>query len=314
MKIGHAIAILIAALGVSFLALRSRTPSPRPGMVFVRGGEFTMGTDSEQSFANERPARRVRVAAFWIDEHEVTNAQFARFVEATGHVTTAEVAPKLEDIMAQVPPGTPPPDPALLVPGALVFQPSAGPVALNPPVWWHWTPGASWRRPEGPDSTIAGREDHPVVCVSWDDAVAYAGWAGKRLPTEAEWEVAARGGLEKKRYSWGDEAPTDERPACNIWQGDFPYRNTLVDRFMRTAPVKSFAPNGYGLHDMAGNVWEWCSDRYLDPAEPYTPKRIMKGGSFLCHVTYCESYRPSARRGTSPDTGMSHVGFRCVAN
>jgi formylglycine-generating enzyme required for sulfatase activity len=201
--------------------------------------------------------------------------------------------------------------------------------------WWHWTPGANWWHPEGPESTLDGKDDHPVVQVSWDDAVAYAKWAGKRLPTEAEWECAARGGLEGKPYVWGDEPFNPKKPQANIWQGDFPYRNTAEDGYERTAPVKSYPPNGYGLYDMAGNVWEWCADWYQrdlyrqragrgvivnpagperssDPTRPFTPQRVQRGGSFLCNDSYCSRYRPGARHGCSPDTGMSHVGFRCV--
>jgi formylglycine-generating enzyme required for sulfatase activity len=307
-------------------------------MVWIPGGEFMMGTDSEMSFPNERPAHRVRMDGFWMDDHEVTNAEFQQFVAATGYVTTAERKPEWEELQKQLPPDTPKPDDSLLVPGALVFTPTSGPVSLRDvSAWWRWVPGTSWRHPEGPGSSIAGREHHPVVQVSWYDATAYAQWAGKRLPTEAEWEFAARGGLAGKRFVWGDEPPTDTNVFANIWQGDFPYRNIKQDGFERTAPVKSFAPNGYGLYDMAGNVWEWTSDWYradmhqqeadtglcenptgpqasFDPIEPYAPKRVTKGGSFLCHMTYCESYRPSARRGTAPDTGMSHLGFRCVTS
>jgi sulfatase modifying factor 1 len=314
-------------------------PSPSdgpPGMVWIPGGEFTMGTDGKLGWVDEKPAHRVRVAGFWMDESEVTNAQFRKFVEAKGYVTTAEKPPDLEEILRQSPPGTPPPPKEKLVPGSLVFQPTAGPVDTRDYTqWWHWTPGASWRHPEGPGSSIKGKEDHPVVHVSWDDAIAYAKWAGKRLPTEAEWERAARGGLEGKPYVWGDEKPTDTKAFANIWQGAFPYRNTAADGFVRTAPVKSFKPNGYGLYDMAGNVWEWCSDLYrvdlyrqragkgvivnpsgpsvaMDPRNPRAQSRVQRGGSFLCNDSYCGRYRPSARHGCSPDTGMSHVGFRCV--
>ncbi len=305
-----------------------------PGMVWVPGGEFTMGTDADIGWPDEKPAHRVRVDGFWIDETEVTNAQFRAFVKATGHVTTAEKPPDLKELMRQLPPGTPPPPKEKLVPGSLVFVPPGGRVKLDDfSQWWQWTPGASWRRPEGPRSSIEGKDDHPVVHVSWDDAAAYAQWAGKRLPTEAEWEFAARGGLDAKPYAWG-EKPTDKQVFANLWQGEFPHRNTAADGYARTAPVRSFKPNGYGLYDVAGNVWEWCGDWYdrtshqrragkgvtvnpspmrpHDPARPFTPQRVQKGGSFLCNDAYCTRYRPSARHGSSPDTGMSHVGFRCA--
>jgi formylglycine-generating enzyme required for sulfatase activity len=328
----------LAAFATTYAAtsLWKAPPGRPPGMVLVPGGTFLMGTDSELAWPDERPAHRVRVDRFWMDEHEVTNAQFRAFVEATGYVTTAEKAPTAEEILAQSPPGTPSPPAESLVPGALVFQPTAGPVDLHDYAqWWHWTPGASWRHPDGPGSTSEGKDRHPVVQVSWDDAAAYARWAGKRLPTEAEWEFAARGGLEGRPYVWGAEAFSAEKPQANIWQGDFPYRNAAGDGYARTAPVKSYAPNGFGLYDMSGNVWEWCADWYRrdlyqsragqpltenptgptrssDPARPFTPQRVQRGGSFLCDDSYCSRYRPSARHGCSPDTGMSHVGFRCV--
>jgi sulfatase modifying factor 1 len=313
-----------------------RSPHRPPGMVWIPGGEFLMGTDSSLGWPDEKPAHLVRVDGFFMDEHEVTNAQFRAFVAATGYVTTAERAPELEEIMSQSPPGTPPPPKEKLVPGSLVFTPPAGRVDLDDfTQWWAWTPGADWRHPEGPKSDIEGRDEEPVVHVSWDDAVAYARWAGKRLPTEAEWEFAARGGLESKTYVWGEASPKEGQPPANIWQGDFPNRNTAEDGFTRTAPVRSFAPNNYGLYDMAGNVWEWCSDWYdrdlyrkradrsvainpagpdrsFDPTRPYEPQRVQRGGSFLCHDTYCTRYRPSARQGCPADTGASHVGFRCV--
>jgi sulfatase modifying factor 1 len=309
-----------------------------PGMVWIPGGQFLMGTDSPSAWPDERPAHRVSVQGFWMDETEVTNAQFAEFVAATGYVTVAERAPTVAEIMRQVPPGTPPPDEAALVPGSLVFTPPSGPVDLRDySQWWRWTPAADWRHPEGPNSDLENRENHPVVHVAWDDAAAYAAWAEKRLPTEAEWEFAARGGLEAKPYVWGDEPPTDELPRANIWQGSFPYLNIQADGFAGTAPVGSFPPNGYGLFDMAGNVWEWCADWYDrgayleraregpqpvvdpqgpprsdDPQRPFGELRAQRGGSFLCNDSYCSRYRPSARHGGSPDTGMSHVGFRCV--
>jgi formylglycine-generating enzyme required for sulfatase activity len=315
----------------------SRKPPGKtpPGMRWIPGGEFTMGSDSDLAWADEKPAHRVRVDGFWMDETDVTNAQFRKFVKATGYVTTAEKPPDIEEIMRQMPPGTPRPKDKV-TPGSLVFFPTKGPVSLRDySQWWKWTPGANWRHPEGLDSSIKGKDDNPVVHVSWYDALAYAKWAGKRLPTEAEWEFAARGGLDNKPYVWGDDKPTDTNIHANIWQGKFPYKNTARDGYVRTSPVKAFPPNGYGLYDMAGNVWQWCSDWYqvdlyrrragsevidnphgpiksFDPRQPYSPLRSQKGGSFLCHDSYCTRYRPSARHGCTPDTGMSHMGFRCV--
>jgi formylglycine-generating enzyme len=307
-----------------------------PGTAWIPGGSFLMGTNDKESFPNERPAHLVQVQGFWIDQHDVTNAEFSKFVEATGYVTTAERKIDWEDLKKELPPGTPKPDDSSLAPGALVFTPTSGLVPLNDlSAWWRWVQGANWRHPEGPKSSIQGRENHPVVQVSWNDAVAYAQWAGKRLPTEAEWEFAARGGLEAKRYVWGDEFKPGGKYMANTWQGIFPVRDSGEDGFVGTSPVGSFPANGYGLYDMAGNVWQWCSDWYradsnieaasknvcrdprgpaesYDPGDPYAPKRVVKGGSFLCNPDYCESYRPSARRGTPPDTGSSHTGFRCV--
>ncbi len=325
-------------------AQASETPAKRrvgpsenpPGMVWIPGGEFSMGSDLPRAWPAEHPAHAVRVDGFWIDATEVTNARFAEFVEATGYQTTAEIVPTLEEIMSQMPPGTPEPPKEVLVAGSLVFvQPDRAVSTENIAAWWRWVPGANWRHPEGPDSNIKGREQHPVVQVSWHDAAAYAKWAGKRLPTEAEWEFAARGGLDGRTFVWGDEPPSDEQPPANIWHGSFPHLNTEADGYLRTAPVRAFPPNGFGLYDVAGNVWEWCGDWYrpdiyvqlatrqvtvnptgpeqgFNPRNRHMPQRVTRGGSFMCHVSYCESYRPSARRGTSPDTGMSHVGFRCV--
>ena len=316
--------------------LSDRDPGTPDGMVWIPGGEYVMGSNLPDAYRPEQPAHRVKVSGFWMDETEVTNAQFSKFVEATGHVTTAEKAPVLEEVMAQLPPGTPPPPQDVLVASSLVFAPPTHAVPLNNvAAWWQWTKGANWRRPEGPGSNIKARGDHPVVHVSWYDALAYAKWAGKRLPAEAQWEMAARGGLNSKHYVWGDQPFAPEQAQANIWQGSFPHNNSKQDGFVRTAPVKSFAPNGYGLYDVAGNVWEWCADWYrpdtyaqrarspvtenpsgpsesLNPGEPYSPSRVIRGGSFLCHDSYCSAYRPSARRGTSMDTGMSHLGFRCV--
>jgi formylglycine-generating enzyme len=322
-----------AATGTSGEAVPSNNP---PGMVWIRGGEFLMGSQWDDARVDEQPVHRVRVSGFWIDQTEVTNAEFARFVKATGYVTIAERAPVLEEIMSQLPPGTPPPAPEDLVPGALVFHRTDRPVPLDDiGQWWSWTPGADWRHPEGPGSSLDGRADHPVVQVAWDDAVAYATWAKKRLPTEAEWEFAARGGLEAKHFVWGDDDLSETQPQANIWQGHFPDENLKTDGFERTAPVKSFPPNGYGLYDMAGNVWEWTSDWFardtyarrapagvvdnptgpdksFDPDEPLVPKRVQRGGSYLCNPVYCASYRPSARMAGGQDSGMGHVGFRCV--
>lgn len=306
------------------------------GMRLIPSGEFTMGTDDPISMPNERPAHRVRLDAFWIDEHDVTNEEFRKFVEVTGYVTTAERPPEWRELAAQLPPGTPKPPPETLIAGSLVFTAPDHRVPLDDmAAWWKWVPGASWKHPEGPQSNLDGRGRHPVVQISWDDATAYAKWVGKRLPTEAEWEYAARGGKEKARYVWGDERYPDGRPQANTFQGEFPNRNTTEDGYVGTSPVESFPPNGYGLYDMAGNVWQWTSDWYradanvarasegvchnpsgptqsFDPLDPSAKKRVIKGGSFLCSPEYCESFRPSARRGTPPDTGSTHVGFRCA--
>ncbi|HEY2761986.1 MAG TPA: formylglycine-generating enzyme family protein [Pirellulales bacterium] len=318
------------------------SPGPPPtGMVWIPGGEFTMGSDSELAWPEESPAHQVRIDGFWMDATDVTNAEFAKFVAATGYITTAEKPPKLEEIMKQVPAGTPPPAAKDLVAGSLVFEPTSGAVSLDQGAslqWWHWIPGADWQHPEGPDSDIKGRDDHPVVQVSWDDAAAYAKWAGKRLPTEAQWEFAARGGQEKMDYVWSNDPRDDQHPQANTWQGEFPYHNIRADGYERTSPVKAFPSNGFGLYDMAGNVWQWCSDWYdvdlyhrraaakeiainptgpdrsFNPSAPNRPERVQRGGSFMCSDDYCLRYRPSARQGSSPDTGLSNVGFRCAVS
>ncbi|MFO1023072.1 MAG: formylglycine-generating enzyme family protein [Planctomycetales bacterium] len=330
----------VVAFVATFSVIRMSSPNKAltapAGMIWIPGGEFTMGTNDREAWPDEKPAHQVRVSGFFMDATEVTNAEFEKFVKATGYVTTAEKAPTAEEILAQAPPGTPRPAPELLVPGALVFTPTKSAVPLdNIAAWWKWTPGANWRHPEGPKSDLTGREEHPAVHISWDDAQAYAKWAGKRLPTEAEWEFAARGGLKGERNVWGSEPVSETRPQANIWQGKFPFENTKADGYERTAPVKSFPPNGFGLYDMSGNVWEWCGDWYVrelyatrskgtvvqdpqspkaskDPTQPYMQLRSQRGGSFLCNDSYCSRYRPSARHGCSPDTGMSHVGFRCA--
>jgi formylglycine-generating enzyme required for sulfatase activity len=309
------------------------------GMVWVPGGEFTMGSDAADAEPQERPAHRVRLDGFWMDQTTVTNADFRRFVDATGYVTTAERKPDWEEIRKQAPPGTPKPPAEKLVPSSVVFTPPDHGVRLDDQSqWWRWTPGADWRHPEGPKSNIEGKDDHPVIHVSWDDAVAYCRWAGKRLPTEAEWEFAARGGLEGRRFFWGDDPLDEDHPQCNTWQGRFPDVNTNRDGYPRSSPVKAFKPNGFGLYAMAGNVWQWTADWYradafvllerstggqvavnpsgpdrgFDPNQPRMPERVVRGGSFLCNASYCASYRISARRGTDPQTSLSHTGFRGV--
>lgn len=298
-----------------------REPSRLKNMVEIPGGRFRMG--SADFYPEERPVREVAVDGFWIDRHPVTVAEFRRFVKATGHQTWAERDPDPEHY--------PDADPQLLIAGSLVFRKAPGPVDLRDyRNWWEWTPGADWRHPEGPGSDVGGRERHPVTHVSHADAAAYAAWAGKQLPTEAEWEYAARGGLDGKVYTWGDEPSPKGRMMANTWQGEFPWQNLLTDRYERTSPVETFPPNRYGLYDMAGNVWEWTADWYgatpestsggsccapanacRDPGERF-PRRVVKGGSHLCAPNYCLRYRPAARQGEPIDSTTSHIGFRCV--
>jgi formylglycine-generating enzyme required for sulfatase activity len=315
------------------------------GMAWVPGGEFLMGSDNKMAQANERPAHKVRVHGFWMDAHHVTNAEFRKFVEATGYVTTAEKKPDWETIKVQAPPGTPRPPDSVLVPGAMVFAGTDQPVPLADfSQWWRYVPGANWRHPNGPDSSIMGKDNHPVVQVSYEDAEAYAKWAGKRLPTEAEWEFAARGGLEQATYAWGDQFAPGGKQMANVWQGQqarpFPVVSPKAGGAVGTSAVGTFPANGYGLSDMTGNAWQWVADWYRadqfmreaksgavindpagpadawDPADPgvpvQAPKRVTRGGSFLCNQDYCLSYRPSARRGTDPYNSMSHLGFRLV--
>lgn len=297
-------------------------------MVWIPAGEFSMGTD-EAGFPDTRPVHRVAVSGFWMDRAEVTNEQFAAFVKATGYVTVAERRPSPEEF-----PGVPP---EKLVAGSIVFTPPKRPVKLNDPMqWWAYVPGADWRHPEGPGSSIKGSGNHPVVHISFADALAFAKWAGKRLPTEAEFEWAARGGLDRQKFAWGDELRPKGRFMANTFQGNFPNANTGEDGFVGSAPVGSFEPNGFGLVDMAGNVWEWCSDWYrpnyyeilaaqgaltsdpsgpvegIDPAEPGVPKRVTRGGSFLCTDQYCARYMPGGRGKEAPDSGTNHLGFRLV--
>ncbi|HJX08252.1 MAG TPA: formylglycine-generating enzyme family protein [Actinomycetota bacterium] len=294
-------------------------------MIRLTGGTFLMGSDD--FYEEEAPVREVCVGPFSIDAHPVTVADFQRFVRATGHRTVAEQTPE--------PAAYPDADPELLVPGSLVFRQTEGPVDLRDARnWWAYVPGAEWRNPEGPGSSIRDRQQHPVTQVAYADAEAYAIWAGKALPTEVEWEFAARGGREQARFTWGDEFAPKGKMMANTWQGEFPWQNLLDDGFLGTSPVKTFPPNGYGLYDMAGNVWEWT----VDPWEMITssehaccapdaartmeegasrvsadlPRKVIKGGSHLCAPNYCLRYRPAARQSETIDTSTVHLGFRCV--
>jgi sulfatase modifying factor 1 len=311
------------AAGADAPKLNTTTPpGPAPdGMAWVPGGWFWMG---DNSFADAQPEHLVYVDGFWMDKTEVTNREFARFVEATNYRTVAERPLDPAEF-----PTVPPED---LKPGSIVFTPPEGDVPLNDHLqWWAYVPGANWRHPEGPDSDLKDRENHPVVHMAWTDAVAYCEWAGKQLPSEAQWELAARGGLDRELYCWGHELKPKNRWQSNIWQGTFPSRNTAADGFARTAPVASFSANGYGLFDLSGNVWEWCADWYrpdyyehspeknpagpdssFDPLEPNLPKRVQRGGSYMCSDSYCTRYVPGARGKGEPNSAAGHVGFRCV--
>lgn len=313
-----------ASLGVSDAATHAN-------MAEIPAGAFQMG--STAFYPDEAPVHRVVVSGFWMDRYAVTNEQFARFVAATNYVTMAERPLNAADY-----PGA---DPELLVPGSLVFQQPAGPVSLDDPSqWWAYTPGADWRHPYGPESSIRGRERHPVVHVAYEDVAAYAAWVGKRLPSEAEWEYAAHGGVEGAVYTWGNEFMPGGKVMANTWHGEFPWQNARMGRHPKTMPVGSFAPNGYGLYDMAGNVWEWTSDWYrprhaheqtgaccapsnprggsleqsYDPQQPDVriPRKVLKGGSYLCAPNYCLRYRPAARSPEMIDTSTCHIGFRCA--
>ncbi len=303
--------------------------APDSAMAWIPGGTFRMG--SQDFYPEESPVHEVSVDAFWMDTHAVTNAQFKRFVEATGYVTLAERPANADDY-----PGA---NPELLVPSSAVFQRTTGPVdTSNPYNWWTYVAGADWRHPRGKGSSLQGLWSHPVVHVAFEDAAAYAKWAGKELPSEAEWEFAARGGLEDAAYAWGDEFTPGGKMMANTWQGEFPWQNLLEDGHEWTAPVGSFPPNGYGLYEMAGNVWEWTTDWYqehgqiqrscctphnprggaqensYDPRAPEVriPRRVMKGGSYLCAPNYCHRYRPAARMAQPVDTATCHLGFRCI--
>jgi sulfatase modifying factor 1 len=306
-----------------------RSAARTHGMAWIPGGTFLMGSD--RHYPEEAPAHKVKVPGFWMDPYTVTNRDFQRFVDATGHVTLAERPANAEDY-----PGA---KPELLVPSSVVFRKSAGPVDLrNPHNWWTYVAGADWRHPRGPDSSLEGLLDHPVVHVAFEDAEAYARWAGKELPTEAEWEFAARGGLEGAAYVWGEEFMPEGKPMANTWQGRFPWENLLEDGHEWTAPVGSFPANGYGLYEMAGNVWEWTTDWYqhhdqiqktcctldnprggdaeksIDSRTPEIriPRKVMKGGSYLCAPNYCRRYRPAARMAQPVDTSTCHLGIRCI--
>jgi formylglycine-generating enzyme required for sulfatase activity len=298
------------------------------GMIWIPGGSYWMGSE-EPNMPDARPLHRVYVDGFWMSKTVVTNEQFAKFVKATGYVTIAERKPRAEDF-----PGAPP---EKLVAGSVVFAPPSRPVPLdNHLVWWSYVPGANWKHPEGPESSIRDRMNHPAVHVAYADAAAYCEWSGARLPTEAEFEFAARGGLDRKRYDWGDDFEPDGKHMANTFQGHFPDHNTAEDGYLATSPVASFPPNGYGLYDISGNVFEWTSDWYradyyqtlmaagevalnpkgpqnsFDPSEPGVAKRVQRGGSFLCTDQYCTRYVPGGRGKGDPDTGTNHLGFRCV--
>ena len=315
-------------------AVRPPGRPPAAGMAWIPGGSYLMGSDHH--YPEEAPAHRVQVEGFWMDRHLVTNAKFLKFVKATGHRTTAELPADPADY-----PGAPP---ERLAPASVVFVPPRSPIGKgNPYRWWQYVAGADWRHPEGPGSSIKGRENHPVVHITHADATAYATWIGQQLPSEAEWERAARGGLEATEFPWGDELHPGGRAVANTFQGDFPHHNSRLDGYERTSPVGVFPANGYGLFDVIGNVWEWTDDWYqdhgarlagaeklpcctianprgaqreasIDPASQHgnLPRRVVKGGSFLCAPSYCRRYRPAARMAQGIDTSTCHLGFRCI--
>ncbi len=316
----------------------SKTKDTVPkGMVWIPGGLFMQGAVSHDvnAMAHEKPVHKVRVDGFFMDIHEVTNAEFSEFVAQTDYVTLAEREINWEEMKKQLPEGTPKPADSLLQAGSLVFKSIATTNLYDYSQWWQWTIGANWKHPQGPDSSIKGKENNPVVHIAYEDALAYCKWKGRRLPTEAEWEYAARGGSEATIHSWGNEV-TALAEMANTWTGQFPQQNTKKDGFEGLSPVKTYAPNGYGLYDMAGNVWEWTNDWYnsnyyhelglnngtaLNPEgaakpfnknNPYAQERIIKGGSFLCNASYCASYRISSRMASSLDSAMEHLGFRTV--
>jgi sulfatase modifying factor 1 len=345
MKIGHCLALFALVIGTfaddfrPTVELAGPPPGPAPaGMVWIPGGEFSMGSKDprgeicggSEAMDDARPVHRVQLDGFWMDRTEVTNAEFARFVAATKYVTLAERPLRAADY-----PGVPADK---LAPGSLVFTPPPQAVPLNDVSrWWAWVPGANWRHPEGPASNLKGRDRHPVVHIAYEDAEAYARWAGKQLPTEAQWEFAARGGRSGELYPWGNELNPNGKKMANIWEGSFPHANSQADGFAGIAPVAAFPANDYGLHDVAGNVWEWCSDWYsaesymkdsahgaarnptgpaqrdsFDRGEPGIAKRVQRGGSFLCTDQYCTRYMVGSRGKGAVDTGSNHAGFRCV--
>lgn len=314
------------------------------GMMWIPGGEFLMGSDDRLAKPNEQPVHKVRVHGFWMDRTPVTNAQFAAFVAATGYLTTAEQPPRWDTLKVQLPDDTARLPDEMLTPGSMVFVGTKQAVELDDYTqWWSYVPGANWSHPQGVASSIVGKDNYPVVQVSYEDALAYAHWAGKRLPTEAEWEFAARGGLDQARYAWGNSFTVHGQRMANVWDGSaerFPIVRGEAEHIHGTSRVCTFPPNGYGLCDMTGNVWQWVADWYradayllmvsaselidprgptasYDPEDPgvpvNAPKRVIRGGSFLCSESYCVSYRPGARRGSDPYTSMSHIGFRLVS-
>ena len=330
MNTGYCLVIIFCSLCLnSNLKFVAKNDSAHHNMVFITGGNFEMGADNDQAQQDEYPKHKVAVNSFWMDKNEVTNAQFTQFVNETKYITTAEKKIDWNELKRQLPEGTAKPSEEKLQPASLVFKPE------NDDYWWQTDYGANWKHPSGKESTILGKENYPVVQVSWFDAKAYCKWAKKRLPTEAEWEFAIRGNLRNAIYAWGNEAVDTGKPKTNSWQGAFPKKNFLRDNFYNSAPVKSFQCNGFGLYDMTGNVWEWCNDWYdsnyyrsvldgtknpkgpmkgYDSDDDKAQKRVLRGGSFLCNDGYCSGYRNSSRMKDTPDTSMEHIGFRCVSD
>jgi len=330
---------IILILGCNKSKEKIHTTKPLiEGMVWIEGGVFQMGASENDNMAltHEKPSHTVKVNGFYMDETEVTNKQFSEFIKATGYITTAERPIDWDIIKMQLPPGTQRPHDSILMPGSLLFKKTTEsvPNLYDFSQWWKWSIGANWKEPEGKGSNIVGKENYPVVHVSYEDAIAYCNWSGKRLPTEAEWEYAARGGKKNKIYFWGNLSNSLHQ-YVNSWEGEFPVENIIKDGFEKSAPVKSFPPNNYGLYEISGNVWEWTSDWYnlnyyvqckknnitdnpigankaYNPNNPYIDEKIIRGGSFLCNASYCASYRVSSRMATDPNTSLEHLGFRTV--